>query len=85
MLRAGINHNENRQMPPNAAKAVFTQMDQAGWQEDLARRGINCLNLAQAKEPRNANLMSAGELYYRVARKYGIEVTPIGDTKRGSA
>ena len=85
MLLEAAERVPNLQFLVNAAKAVFTQMDQAGWQEDLARRGINCLNLAQAKEPRNANLMSAGELYYRVARKYGIEVTPIGDTKRGSA
>jgi hypothetical protein len=37
--------------------------------------------MAQAKEIRNAKVISARELYHQVARKYGIEVLPVGGAR----
>ena len=62
----------------NASNAVFTQLDQKGWNEDLAAQALQCLNKAQAKEALNPKVVAARELYRRTARKYGIDVVPLG-------
>ena len=62
----------------NASNAVFTQLDQKGWNEDLAAQALQCLSKAQAKEALNPKVVAARELYRRTARKYGIDVVPLG-------
>ena len=66
----------NLQFLVNATKAIFTLLDQKGWDADLARRGLRYLQLAQAKDMRNVRVISARELYQRVARKYGVALVP---------
>ena len=84
MLIEAVERVPNLQFLVNASKAIFTLLDRKGWNEDLAQRGIRYLQMAQAKDMRNPKVISARELYQQVARKYGIEVVPIGGA-RGSA
>ena len=71
----------NLQFLVNATKAIFTLLDRKGWNEEMAQRGLRYLQMAQVKDMRNAKVISARELYTQVARKYGIEVVPIGGTR----
>ncbi|EXI92348.1 MAG: Chemotaxis protein CheY [Candidatus Accumulibacter sp. BA-94] len=66
----------NLQFLVNATKAIFTLLDRKGWDTDLARRGLRYLQLAQAKDMRNVRVISAREIYQRVARKYGVALVP---------
>ena len=66
----------NMQFLVNATKAIFTLLDRKGWDPALAKRGLRFLHLAQARDMRSAGVISARELYQRVARKYGIAVVP---------
>ncbi len=84
MLIEAAERVPNLQFLINASKAIFTLLDRKGWNEDMAQRGIRYLQLAQAKDLRNAKVISASELYQQVARKYGIEVVPLGGA-RGAA
>jgi tetratricopeptide (TPR) repeat protein len=84
MLIEAAERVPNLQFLVNASKAIFTLLDRKGWNEDMAQRGIRYLQLAQAKDLRNAKVISASELYQQVARKYGIEVVPLGGA-RGAA
>ena len=77
MLIEAAERVPNLQFLVNASKAIFSLLDRKGWNVDMARRGVQYLQMAQAKEMRNAKVISACELYYKVARKYGIEVVPI--------
>ena len=81
MLIEAAERVPNLQFLVNASKAIFSLLERKGWNEEMGRRGVQYLQLAQAKESRNAKVVSASELYYRVARKYGIEVTPIGGVR----
>lgn len=83
MLIEAVERVPNLQFLVNASKAIFTLLDRKGWNEDMAQRGIRYLQMAQAKDMRSPKVISARELYQQVARKYGIEVVPIGGT-RGS-
>lgn len=74
MLIEAAERVPNLQFLINASKAIFTLLDRRGWDEALAERGARYLRLAQAKDMRNAKLISAGELYQQVARKYGMAV-----------
>ncbi len=58
----------------NAAKAIFTLLDQKGWDVELAAKGYAYLQNAQKKDRRNPKLASARELYVTVAKKYGIDM-----------
>ncbi len=84
MLIEAAERVPNLQFLVNASKAIFTLLDRKGWNEDMAQRGIRYLQMAQAKDLRNAKVISASELYQQVARKYGIEVVPLGGA-RGAA
>jgi len=64
----------NLQFLVNASKAIFTLLDRQGWDAELGRRALHYLQLAQARDMRNAKVISARELYQQVARKYGVEV-----------
>ncbi len=83
MLIEAVERVPNLQFLVNASKAIFTLLDRKGWNEDMAQRGIRYLQMAQAKDMRSPKVISARELYQQVARKYGIEVVPIGGV-RGS-
>jgi tetratricopeptide (TPR) repeat protein len=86
MLIEAANRVPNLQFLVNASKAIFTLIDQKGWNTEYSELGLRFLQLAQAKEMRNPKVISARELYQRVARKYGIDVVPISGqrTSEGS-
>lgn len=62
----------NLQFLVNAAKAIFTLLDQKGWDAELAGRAVDYLQRAQRKDRKNPKVASARQLYVTVARKYGI-------------
>jgi tetratricopeptide (TPR) repeat protein len=62
----------------DAALAIFSLLDRKGWNEEMADRGLRYIQLAQGKDARNPKVVSARELYFQVARKYGIEAVPLG-------
>lgn len=81
MLIEAAERVPNLQFLVNASKAIFTLLDRQGWNEAMSQRGRRYLQMAQAKEMQNPKVISARELYYQVARKYGIEVMPLGNTR----
>jgi DNA-binding response OmpR family regulator len=62
----------NLQFLVNAAKAIFTLLDQKGWDSDLAAKGQDYLQRAQRKDRKSPKVASARELYVAVAKKYGV-------------
>lgn len=64
----------NLQFLINAAKAIFTLLDQKGWDADLAARGQNYLQRAMRKDRKNPKVASARELCLTVARKNGVVI-----------
>jgi len=84
MLIEAAERVPNLQFLVNASKAIFTLLARKGWNEEMAGRGLRYLQMAQTKEPRSPKVISARELYFQVARKYGIEVVPLAGT-HGSA
>jgi len=81
MLIEAAERVPNLQFLINASKAIFTLLDRKGWNEEMGKRAIRYLQMAQDKEGRNPKVMSARELYNQVARKYGIEVAPLGSAR----
>lgn len=81
MLIEAAERVPNMQFLVNATKAIFTLLDRKGWDEEMGNRGVRYLQMAQSKDTRNAKLISARELYHKVARKFGIEVVPIGGVR----
>ena len=81
MLTEAAERVPNMQFLVNATKAIFTLLDRKGWDEEMGDRGVRYLQMAQSKDPRNAKVISARELYHKVARKFGIEVVPIGGVR----
>lgn len=61
----------------NASKAILTLMDKKGWQEEYGERALTYLDRARGKNPRDPRVLSAFDLYHRVARKYGITQTSV--------
>ncbi len=80
MLISAADRVPNVQFLVNATRAILTYMDQRGWDADLAARGLDYLQRAQAKAPRNPKVLLAREIYTQVARKYGIST---GDPELG--
>lgn len=64
----------NIQFLVNATKAIFTLLDRRGWDEALARRGLDYLRKAEAKGPRDPKVESARAMSQAVAIKYGVTV-----------
>lgn len=62
----------NLQFLVNAAKAIFTLMDQKGWDAELAARALDYLMRAQRKDRKSPKVASARELYVAVAKRHGI-------------
>jgi len=81
MLIEAADRVPNLQFLVNATKAIFTLLDRRGWNEPMGQRGIRYLQMAQAKDMNNVKVISAREFYHQVARKYGIEVVPIGGAR----
>ncbi len=77
MLIEAAERVPNLQFLVNATKAIFTLLDRKGWNEDMAKRALRYLQMAQAKDMRSPKVISAREMYFQVARKYGIEVAPL--------
>ena len=63
----------NLQFLINAAKAIYTLMDQKGWNPPLAARALDYLQRAQRKDRKSPKVASARQLYMTVAKKYGID------------
>lgn len=74
LLSQAADQVPNLQFLVNAAKAIFTLLDRKGWDGELAERGARYLERAHKKDPRNAKVASARELYAEVAKKNGIDV-----------
>lgn len=81
MLIEAAERVPNLQFLVNAAKAIFTLLERKGWNEEMGQRGVRYLQMAQKKEMRNAKVISARELYQKVARKYGIEVVSLSGAR----
>jgi len=64
----------NLQFLVNAAKAIFSLLDESGWDGEMAEQGLRYLKMAKEKDPLDLKVISAGELYHQVARKYGVNV-----------
>ncbi len=77
MLIEAAERVPNLQFLVNASKAIFTLLARKGWNEAMASRGLRYLQQAQAKDARSPKVISAREMYYQVARKYGIEIVPM--------
>jgi tetratricopeptide (TPR) repeat protein len=73
MLIEAAERVPNLQFLINASKAIFTLLERQGWDEELGERGLRYLEMAQAKDARNAKVISARQFYNQVAKKYGIE------------
>jgi hypothetical protein len=81
MLIEAADSVPNLQFLVNATKAIFTLLERNGWNEGMAERGLRYLQMAQAKDIRNAKVVSARELYQRAARKYGIAIVPLSGAR----
>ena len=68
----------NLQFLVNASKAIFTLLAHKGWDEEMSIRGMHYLERAQAKDILSPKVISARELYFQVARKYGIDAMQRG-------
>jgi len=67
----------NLQFLVNAAKAIFTLMDNKGWDNELAARALDYLHRAQLKDRKSPKVASARQLYVTVAKKHGIDVEAV--------
>lgn len=80
LLMAAADKIPNIQFLSNAAKAIFTYLDQKGWEAEggeLSQRAIGYLKRARAANPQSPRVVTAWQLYQQVGRKYGIAVPPI--------
>lgn len=75
LLMQAADQVPNLQFLVNAAKAIYTLMDQKGWSPTLAERAFDYLQRAQRKDRKSPKVVSARQLYVTVAKKYGIETT----------
>ena len=73
LLCAAVEQVPSLQFLVNAAKAIFTLMDQKGWDADLAERGREYLLRAKQKDRKSPKVVSARELYANVAKRYGVD------------
>ena len=81
MLIEAAERVPNLQFLVNASKAIFTLLARKGWNEEMAERGLRYLQQAQAKDARSPKVISAREIYYQAARKFGIEVVALSGAR----
>lgn len=74
LLIQAVDQVPNLQFLVNAAKAIYTLMDQQGWDADLAARARDYLERAMRKDRKSPKVASARALYVAVAKKNGIPV-----------
>ena len=74
LLSQAADRMPNVQFLVNAANAIFTLLDQRGWQQELGERGLFYLLKAQLKNSRHPKIISAYEYFQGVAQKYGVSV-----------
>jgi tetratricopeptide (TPR) repeat protein len=67
----------------DAARAIFSLLDRKGWNEEMAERGLRYIRMVQDKDALSPKFVSVRELYFQVARKYGIEAVSLG-SRRGT-
>ncbi len=72
MLMEAAERVPNLQFLINAADAIYSLMDAKGWKEELAVKAHTYLEKARAKNPQDPRVITARQLYQRVAAKYGI-------------
>ena len=72
MLVEAAERVPNLQFLINAADAIYSLMDAKGWKEELAAKAHTYLEKARAKNPQDPRVITARQLYQRVAAKYGI-------------
>lgn len=77
LLSESADRMPNLQFLVNACKAIFTLLDQRGWDDLLAEKGRHYLQRARLKEATNGKVISAWDLYQRVSKKFGVPVMPI--------
>lgn len=73
LLIQAANQVPNLQFLINAAKAIYTLMDQQGWNPELAEQAHGYLQQALRKDRKNPKVASARQLFITVAKKYGID------------
>lgn len=72
LLIQAVDQVPNLQFLVNAAKAIYTLMDQRGWDAELAARAREYLERAMRKDRKSPKVASARALYVAVAKKNGI-------------
>lgn len=77
MLIEAAERVPNLQFLVNASKAIFTLMARKGWREELAVKGQRYLQLAENKDPKNPRVIAARELYYQVAKRFGMDISTV--------
>lgn len=77
LLSEAADRMPNLQFLVNACKAIFTLLNQQGWDELLAEKGRNYLLRARFKDATSPKVVSAWELYQQVAKKFGVPVLPL--------
>ena len=73
MLIEAAEQVPNLQFLVNAAKAIYTLMDQKGWNPELAGKAQDYLQRATRKDRNNPRVVTARQLYVTVAKKYGVD------------
>lgn len=74
LLIQAVDQVPNLQFLVNAAKAIYTLMDQQGWDAELAARAHDYLARALRKDRKSPKVASARALYVAVAKKYGVSI-----------
>ena len=74
LLTQAADRMPNIQFLVNASNAIFTLLERGGWQPETAERAVRYLLRAQQKDPRNNKVITANEMFLRVANKYGVSV-----------
>lgn len=84
MLIEAAERVPNLQFLINASKAIFTLLERQGWDDAMAERALHYLHLAQDKDISSPRVISANELYHRVAQKYGIPIVSLNTMEEES-
>ena len=73
LLMQAADEAPNLQFLLNAAKAIYTLLDQEGWETSLAQRADDYLRRAEQKDPESPKVNAARLLRSAAARKHGID------------
>lgn len=74
LLIQAVDQVPNLQFLVNAAKAIYTLLDQRGWDAELAARAHDYLERAMRKDRKSPKVASARALYVAVAKKNGMPI-----------